>query len=72
MANERITEDLVEAHLRDLGYYDDPDETVVEKQQSVVQDIRKGLSRASKTGKGKAAGYPEFIVTAPARRTWWC
>lgn len=65
MANERITEDLVEAHLRDLGYYDDPDETVVEKQQSVVQDIRKGLSRASKTGEGKAAGYPEFIVTAP-------
>ncbi|MEV7769859.1 N-6 DNA methylase [Microbacterium sp. NPDC086615] len=65
MANERITEDLVEARLRDLGYYNDPDTTVVEKQQSVVQEIRKRLSRASKTGKGAAAGYPEFIITAP-------
>ncbi|ALG29554.1 restriction endonuclease [Glutamicibacter halophytocola] len=65
MANERITEDLVESHLRDLGYYDDHDAIVVEKQQSVVQEIRKGLSKASKTGKGKAAGYPEFIITAP-------
>ena len=31
MAKERITEDLVEAQLRLLGYYDDPDEIVVEK-----------------------------------------
>jgi type I restriction enzyme M protein len=66
VANERMTEDLVEARLRELGYYDDPDEIVVEKQQSVVQEIRKGLSKASKTGKGKATGYPEFIVTAPS------
>jgi type I restriction enzyme M protein len=65
MANERITEDLVEARLRDLGYYDDPDATVVEKQQSLVQEIRKRLSKASKTGKGITAGYPEFIITAP-------
>lgn len=65
MANERITEDLVDRHLRERGYYDDPDHIVVEKQQSVVQDIRRGLSKASKTGKGKAAGYPEFIITAP-------
>lgn len=65
MANERITEDLVDKHLRALGYYEDPDQIVVEKQQSVVQEIRKGLSKASKTGKGKAAGYPEFIITAP-------
>lgn len=65
MANERITEDLVDDHLRALGYYDDPDRIIVEKQQSVVQEIRKGLSKASKTGKGRAAGYPEFIITAP-------
>jgi len=65
VANERITEDLVEAHLRALGYYDDEELILVEKQQSVVQEIRKGLSKASKTGKGRAAGYPEFIVTAP-------
>lgn len=25
MANERITEDMVEERLRSLGYYDDPD-----------------------------------------------
>lgn len=66
MANERITEDLVESRLRDLGFYDDPDAVVVEKQQSVIEAIRKGLSKASKTGNGKAAGYPEFIVTSPA------
>lgn len=65
MANERITEDLVDDQLRDLGYYDDPEEIVVEKQQSVIVDIRKGLSKASKTGKGNA-GYPEFIITSPA------
>jgi hypothetical protein len=65
MANERITEDLVEAHLRRLGYYEDHDAIVVEKQQSVVQAIRRGLAKASKTGMGKAAGYPEFIITAP-------
>ncbi|SLE66015.1 Uncharacterised protein [Mycobacteroides abscessus subsp. bolletii] len=58
MANERITEDLVDAQLRSLGFYDDEEQIVVEKQQSVVQDIRKALSKASKTGKGKAAGYP--------------
>ena len=65
VANERITEDLVEAQLRALGYYDDEEEILVEKQQSVVQDIRKALSKASKTGKGQATGYPEFIITAP-------
>jgi len=65
MANERITEDLVESLLRELGYYDDEDSIVVEKQQSTVEAIRKGLSKASKTGKGSAAGYPEFIITSP-------
>lgn len=65
MANERITEDLVESDLRKLGYYADEDRIVVEKQQSVIEAIRKGLSKASKTGRGTAAGYPEFIVTSP-------
>lgn len=65
MPNERVTEDLVEARLRHLGYYDDEDAIVVEKQQSTVEAIRKGLSKASKTGKGRAAGYPEFIITTP-------
>ncbi|WP_207219282.1 hypothetical protein [Zhihengliuella halotolerans] len=30
-----------------------------------MQDISKELSKASKTGNGKAAGSPEFIVTSP-------
>lgn len=64
MANERITEDLVDSAVRALGYYDDEDAVVVEKQQSAVKAIREALSKASKTGKGKA-GYPEFIITAP-------
>lgn len=66
MANERITEDLVDAKLRALGYYVAPDDIVVEKQQSTVHDIRKGLSKASKSGKGKSAGHPEFIITSPS------
>lgn len=64
MANERDTEDLVEAQLRALGYYDDVDAVMVEKQQSAVEAIRKALSKASKSGKGNK-GYPEFIITAP-------
>lgn len=55
---------MVDAAMRALGYYDDEDAVVVEKQQSVVKAIREALSKASKTGKGKA-GYPEFIITAP-------
>jgi len=64
MGNERITEDLVDSRLRELGYYDDPESIVVEKQQSAIEAIRRALRKASKTGKG-GAGYPEFIITAP-------
>lgn len=64
MPNERVTEDMVDELLRTLGYYDDEEATVVEKQQSAIIPIRKALSRASKTGKG-GAGYPEFIITSP-------
>lgn len=64
MANERITEDLVEEQLRALGFYENEDEIVVEKQQSAIASIRKALSKASKQGKG-GAGYPEYIITAP-------
>lgn len=64
MANERVTEDMVDGLLRKHGFYDDPDTVVVEKQQSVIAAIRTALSKASKTGKG-GAGYPEFIITAP-------
>ena len=64
MANERITEDLVEQRLRDLGFYDDQEAVIVEKQQSAVESIRTALSKASKSGKGNI-GYPEFIITSP-------
>lgn len=65
MANERITEDMVEAQLRVLGYYEDSETVMVEKQQSAVAAIRSALAKASKAGKG-GAGYPEYIITAPA------
>src|SRR5687767_3673337 len=65
MANERLTEDMVDALLRANGFYDDPDTIVVEKQQSTVVAIRAALAKASKSGKG-GAGYPEFIITHPA------
>ncbi|WP_104198725.1 class I SAM-dependent DNA methyltransferase [Cryobacterium sp. Y29] len=66
MANERITEDLTDSILRHLGYYDDETAILVEKQQSAIAAIRTALSKASKRGSGKAAGYPEFIITAPS------
>ncbi|WP_197077650.1 hypothetical protein [Microbacterium sp. Ag1] len=66
MPNERITEDMTDGILRRLGYYDDEEAILVEKQQSAIAAIRSALSRASKKGTGKAAGYPEFIITAPS------
>lgn len=65
MRNERVTEDMVDDCMRENGYYDDDETVVVEKQQSLITSIRTALSKASKTGKG-GAGYPEFIITAPA------
>lgn len=65
LTNERITEDLVEDALRRKGYYDDPAEILVEKQQSSIVAIRSALAKASKSGKG-GRGLPEFIITASA------
>lgn len=64
MANERITEDMVDDLLRKHGFYDDPDTVIVEKQQSAVEAIRSALAKGGKGGKG-GRGYPEFIITAP-------
>lgn len=64
MANERVTEDMVDDLLRKHGYYDDPDTVVVEKQQSTIEAIRTALVKAGKGGKG-GRGYPEFIITTP-------
>lgn len=64
MANERVTEDLVDELLRKHGFYDDPDIVIVEKQQSTVKAIRSALAKAGKGGKG-GRGCPEFIITSP-------
>ncbi len=59
--NERITENLVRDILRDLKYYDNPD-TVVEEQKSQIEEVKRLLKGASKTGKG-GVGAPEFIIS---------
>ncbi len=63
MANERITEDMVDDLLRKHGFYDDAGTVIVEKQQSAVEAIRSALAKAGKGGKG-GRGYPEFIITS--------
>ncbi|HEY3369399.1 MAG TPA: N-6 DNA methylase [Prolixibacteraceae bacterium] len=59
--NERITENLVRDILRDLKYYEN-DDTVIEEQKSQIEEVRKLLKGASKTGKG-GIGAPEFIIS---------
>ncbi len=59
--NERITENLVRDILRDLNYYKQ-EETVVEEQKSQIEEVKKLLKGASKTGKG-GIGAPEFIIS---------
>jgi len=62
--NERITENLVRDVLRDLKYYDKQD-TVIEEQKSQIEEVKKLLKGASKTGKG-GVGSPEFIISTSA------
>ncbi len=59
--NERITENLVRDILRELKYYDS-DHIVVEEQKSQIEEVKKLLKGASKTGKG-GIGAPEFIIS---------
>lgn len=61
LVNERITERLVTDELRELGYYSNPDISV-EEQKSVINEVKKLLKGASKTGKG-GVGAPEFIIS---------
>jgi type I restriction enzyme M protein len=61
MANERNTENLVRDILRELNYYSEPN-TIVEEQRSNIEEIKKLLKGASKTGNG-GIGAPEFIIT---------
>lgn len=64
MRNERITENLVRDLLRELKYYDGANETHVEEQKSQIEEVKKLLKDASKTGKG-GKGSPEFIISTP-------
>ncbi len=62
MANERKTENLVRDELRKLGYYEKECSTRVEEQKSEIEQVKRLLKSASKTGKG-GKGAPEFIVS---------
>lgn len=63
MANERKTEDIVDARLRKHRYYKEKAVTV-EKQQSDSPRIQHLLANASKKGNG--VGRPEFIIHSTA------
>jgi len=63
MANERITENLVRGILKKLKYYGD-NNILVEEQKSQIEEVKKLLKGASKTGKG-GIGAPEFIISTP-------
>ena len=60
LANERKTEKITRTMLEKAGYTDELFN--VEEQQSDNLRIKELLSKASKSGSGKA-GYPEFIIT---------
>ncbi len=64
MKNERVTENLVRDRLRDLGYYDTSNAIRVEEQKSAIEQVRRALIAASKTG-GGGSGSPEFIISNP-------
>lgn len=60
MANERKTENLVRETLSLLGYNNE--NILVEEQISEINEVKKLLKTASKTG-GPGRGAPEFIIT---------
>lgn len=59
--NERITENLIRDMLRELNYYSD-NKIIVEEQKSQIEEVKKLLKGASKTG-GNGIGSPEFIIS---------
>lgn len=60
--NERKTENLVRDGLRALGFYDSKSTTRVEEQKSEIDQVKRLLKTASKTG-GGGTGSPEFIIS---------
>lgn len=65
MPNERKTENFVRDFLREWGFYNAANTIQVEEQKSEIEQIKKLLRGASKTGKG-GKGAPEFIITNPS------
>ncbi|WDL99713.1 HsdM family class I SAM-dependent methyltransferase [Alicyclobacillus sp. ALC3] len=65
MTNERITENLVRDKLRELGYMSQTVDTVVEEQKSHIEEVKRLLKGASKSGNG-GKGSPEFIISSPS------
>jgi len=63
--NERITENIVRDKLRELSYYNKDNDIIIEEQKSQIEEIKKLLQTASKTGKG-GIGAPEFIISTPS------
>lgn len=62
MASERNTENIVRNELRALGYYESTSTTRVEEQKSEIDQVKRLLKTASKTGRG-GTGAPEFIIS---------
>jgi len=63
MSNERVTENLVREKLRELKYHESED-VIIEEQRSQIEEVKKLLRGASKSGKG-GIGAPEFIISTP-------
>jgi type I restriction enzyme M protein len=64
-ANERLTENIVREQLRGLNYFDQNSDIRVEEQKSNIEEIRRLLKSAGKSGQG-GTGSPEFIITSPS------
>jgi len=61
--NERTTENLVRAALRQLDYFNENSNIRVEEQKSNIEAVKRLLKSGSKSGAG-GAGSPEFIVSS--------
>ncbi|MEZ0180392.1 hypothetical protein ['Camptotheca acuminata' phytoplasma] len=60
MVNEANTTHLVRNKLREMSYYDDNSNIIIEEQKSNSPKINKLLQHAFKQGKG--VGKPDFII----------
>lgn len=61
--NERITEDLVRDHFKQDPLFD---QVNLEEQRSTKDRLKALFSCAAKSGSGEP-GFPEFIISFPAR-----